>query len=49
MIVNHIKELYVDVGSRNFSTLLGTEYHPDTSEPAHVHRLTPFYWQDPQR
>lgn len=49
MLVDQVKQLHAEVGHRDFSTLIATQYHPDTSEPLRVHRLTPFYWQEEQR
>lgn len=46
LISEQITQLHAEVGNRNFSTLIGTDYHPHTSEPLRVHRLTPLYRQE---
>jgi hypothetical protein len=38
-----LAELYTDVGTEPFSTLIGTDYDPSTNLPVSVNRLTPLY------
>jgi transcriptional regulator with XRE-family HTH domain len=49
LIVEQIQELHAEAGNRDFSVLVGTDYHADTGEPLRVHRMTPLYWQEEQR
>jgi transcriptional regulator with XRE-family HTH domain len=43
IIVDEIASLNAETKGRSFSLLVGTEFHPDTSEPTRVERLTPIY------
>jgi hypothetical protein len=43
LILTEVDELYREVGTGRFSTIIGTEYDPDTGEPITVERLTPLY------
>jgi len=42
-------DLYADVGTERFSTLIGTDYDPSTNLPANVKRLTPLYRMEAAR
>jgi hypothetical protein len=41
LLCNRIGELYEEVGTDNFSMLIGTEYDPSSQEPVRVEILTP--------
>ncbi|MER7587150.1 hypothetical protein ABTW72_06395 [Micromonospora sp. NPDC127501] len=43
LICTQISELYGQVGTGNFSVLVGTQYEPGTNEPRQVELLTPLY------
>ena len=46
-LATELPDLYRQVGTKPFSTLLGVDYDPETSEPGGVTRLTPLYGTEP--
>ncbi|MET4659410.1 cell division protein FtsL [Streptomyces sp. PvP037] len=46
MLANDLNALWGQVGDRRFSTLVGVEYDPETSEPQSVELLCPLYRHD---
>ncbi len=47
LLCTRIGQLYADVKTQPFSTLVGTEYDAGTHEPRHVELLTPLYRWEP--
>lgn len=46
LLANDLNALWGQVGDRRFSTLVGVEYDPETSEPQSVELLCPLYRHD---
>lgn len=46
LVANDLNTLWGQVGDRRFSTLVGVEYDPETSEPQSVELLCPLYRHD---
>ena len=46
LLANDLNTLWGQVGDRRFSTLVGVEYDPETSEPQSVELLCPLYRHD---
>ena len=46
LLANDLNTLWGQVGDRHFSTLVGVEYDPETSEPQSVELLCPLYRHD---
>lgn len=43
LLTTRLAELYAGVGTENFSTIVGTQFHHDTHEPIAVELATPLY------
>lgn len=43
LLCERLTELYAETGTSNFSTLVGTNYDPESHEPIDVQLLTPLY------
>ncbi len=43
LLSTDLSEIYADAKTRTFSTIVGTDYDPTTTEPKKVQRLTPLY------
>lgn len=46
LLTNDLNTLWGQVGDQRFSTLVGVEYDPDTSEPLSAELLCPLYRHD---
>lgn len=43
LLSSRLAELYAEVGTENFSTIVGTQFHHDTHEPIAVELTTPLH------